>query len=58
MVQVQASAEDSQNGGVMPIINSTEQILLQGDKSKKWRIEFSPPPPLPAALSMQVGMNP
>ncbi len=46
------SATEASTGGA-PIINTTEQILLQGGKDKSWHLGL--PPPRPAAVSTGAG---
>ncbi len=46
------STTEASTGGA-PIINTTEQILLQGGKEKSWHLVL--PPPRPAAVSTGAG---
>jgi hypothetical protein len=41
----QVAVEDAIVDGGAPVINSTQSVLVQGDKSKQWSIRFTPRPP-------------
>lgn len=41
---VEASATSEVVASGAPILNSTDQVLVQGDREKRWTLRFQPPP--------------